>query len=229
MAVVKKYKASIVAIKCFIDGIYTLDIQSLGSPFKYSPGQFLHLALDDYDPSCTWPDSRCFSIQTPPGSEIIRITYAVKGRFTKRMASSLEVGNQVTLKLPYGDLFTQDHNKKNTIFIAGGTGITPFLSLFNNITFREYLNPKLFAGYRTKSMNLYHAELSNAKEINPSFSAKYFYEDETGLINTEDILKEREKDGTYFISGPPAMIGFFKHMLHDRGIALANIKTDDWE
>jgi NAD(P)H-flavin reductase len=82
----KKYKSKIIAISNPFSGIYTLEIKSLGRPYKYLPGQFLHLALDDdYDGIGQWPDSRCFSMQSNPNEETIKITYAVKGAFTKEM------------------------------------------------------------------------------------------------------------------------------------------------
>ena len=129
----KKYKSIVVSILNPFSGIYTVEFASERGNYKYLPGQFLHIALDeDYDGSSQWPDSRCFSMQSNPIEETIKITYAVKGVFTHQMEQQLMVGSEVWLKLPYGDLFTQPHNKTNTVFIAGGTGITPFLSLFTH-------------------------------------------------------------------------------------------------
>ena len=117
----KKYRSKVKSIINPFSGIYTLEFESLDRAYKYSPGQFLHLAIDsDYDGSSQWPDSRCFSMQSNPNEETIRITYSVKGDFTKQMEQNLKVGSEVWLKLPYGDLFTQPHNKINTVFIAGG-------------------------------------------------------------------------------------------------------------
>ena len=45
MAVIKKYKAEIVSIVNVIDNIYTIEFKAIDTNFKYSPGQFLHLAL----------------------------------------------------------------------------------------------------------------------------------------------------------------------------------------
>jgi len=62
MAIVKKYQARIVSLQNEIEGVYTLEFESLGKPFNYAPGQFLHLAMDeDYDGSGQWPESRCSS------------------------------------------------------------------------------------------------------------------------------------------------------------------------
>ena len=171
MAIVKKYPAKVKSIHNPIDGVFTVEFETLDKPFKYAPGQFMHLALDEYDPGGQWPDSRCFSMQTSPDEALIKITYAAKGQFTNRMQRELKTGIEVTLKLPYGDLFTQPHNKTNTIFIAGGTGITPFLSLFNHSSFAAYSNPILYAGFRNQAMNVYSVELGIALSISSAFIA----------------------------------------------------------
>lgn len=224
----KKYRSIIVSINNPFTGIYTLEFESLGRPYKYHPGQFLHLALDDdYDGSGQWPESRCFSMQSNPNEETIRITHAVKGDFTKLMEQNLKVGTEVWLKLPYGDLFTQPHNKTNTVFIAGGTGITPFLSLFTHESFNEYINPKIYLGFRSHSYNIYQDEIDGS--CNSSQFVKYFYEDTDGLIDIELIYKENGPESNYFISGPPAMIKIFKNALIENGTPTANVLTDDWE
>ena len=225
---VKKYQAEIIAIFNPANGVYTLEL-SAQKPFKYAPGNFLHLALDEYDPSGAWPESRCFSIQTCPEEANIKITYAVKGRFTQRMEKELSVGKEVWLKLPFGDLFTQEHGKENTIFIAGGTGITPFLSLFTDKSFAEYTNPRLYTGFRNQDLNFYQSKLEKAKEINPELQTTVFYQDTDGIIDIESIYNAHPDAGAFFISGPPAMIKNFKNYLKSKSVGEDRIKTDDWE
>jgi len=229
----KKYQSEVISILNPFAGIYTLEFQSLGRPYKYHPGQFLHIALDkDYDGSSQWPDSRCFSMQSNPNEETIRITYAVKGDFTKQMERQLTVGSEVWLKLPYGDLFTQPHNKTNTVFIAGGTGITPYLSLFTHESFNEYVNPKIYLGFRSKEFNIYSSELDLVKLRANSVELcvpKIVYQNTEGIINIEKIFSENGTQSNYFISGPPAMIKAFKQSLLSNGVPTGNVLTDDWE
>lgn len=229
---VKKHLSEIVSIINPIENIYTVELQSLSGRFKYFPGQFLHLALDsDYDGIGQWPDSRCFSMQSNPSEKILRITYAVKGRFTGRMREELHPGRKVWLKLPYGDLFTQPHNKTNTVFIAGGTGITPFLSLFTHDAFREYINPQIYLGFKTKAHNVYEDALMTMHERNPSLvkrHARVCYEASDGIIDIERIACENSASSTYFISGPPEMIKSFKNHLKNKKISENQILTDDW-
>ena len=229
----KKYKSTVLSIINPFEGIYTIEFVPEHGKFKYSPGQFLHLAIDsDYDGSGQWPDSRCFSMQSNPGEETIRITYSVKGEFTKEMEQSLKVGSEVWLKLPYGDLFTQPHNKTNTVFIAGGTGITPFLSLFTHESFNEYINPRIYLGFRSKDYNIYQNELNSVRLCGNSVELcvpKIFYEDQDGLIDIQTIFNENGLASNYFISGPPTMIKIFKQTLITKGVPASNVLTDDWE
>lgn len=229
MAIVKKYPARVKSIHNPIDGVFTVEFETLDKPFKYAPGQFMHLALDEYDPGGQWPDSRCFSMQSSPDEALVKITYAVKGQFTYRMQKELKTGIEVTLKLPYGDLFTQPHNKTNTVFIAGGTGITPFLSLFKHTSFADYVNPVLYAGFRNQAMNVYGAELEFAQKINPTFKLISVYQDKDGLLDINEIFKTAHKQSSFFISGPPIMIKTFKQVLIDKGVPTNQILTDDWE
>lgn len=229
----KKYRSIIVSINNHFEGIYTIEFQSLNGKYKYHPGQFLHIAIDqEYDGTSQWPASRCFSMQSNPNEKTIRITYAVKGEFTRQMEQNLKVGSEVWLKLPYGDLFTQTHNKRNTIFIAGGTGITPFLSLFNHESFNEYINPKIYLGFRSKEFNIYSDELNIVKLRGNSVELcvpKIFYQDIEGILNIQKIFEENSAESIFFISGPPTMIRTFKNLLIEKGVTTANILTDDWE
>ena len=224
----KKYRSKLISIVNPFEGIYTLEFQSLNGKYKYAPGQFLHLALDtDYDGTSQWPDSRCFSMQSNPNEETIRITYSVKGAFTKQMVEQLKAGSEVWLKLPYGDLFTQAHSKTNTVFIAGGTGITPFLSLFTHESFNQYTNPKIYLGFRSKEYNIYTEELS--RSCNSSSFVQLYNEDIDGVIDIHSIFNDNGINSNYFISGPPAMIKSFKQTLLLNGVPSGNILTDDWE
>ena len=229
MAIVKKYSAEVISIEQPIEQLYTIKMRALNGSFKYAPGQFLHLALEEYDPSSGWPESRCFSMQSTSKEDFIKITYAVKGAFTKRMADELSVGKLITLKLPYGDLFSQEHSKENTIFIAGGTGITPFLSLFNDQSFVNYSKPILYAGFRERKLNLYEDEIKLAMNINSGLKVNCIYQDEKGILNIAEILKSNGSKNTFFISGPPVMIKNFKTYLLENGVPQNQIKTDDWE
>jgi len=225
MAIVKKYPASVVAISNYVNGVYTIELESLEKPFRYEPGQFLHLTVDEYDPAGQWPDSRCFSIQSNPSEKNIKITFSVKGKYTRKMEKALKKGSILWLKLPYGNMFSQPHNKENTVFIAGGTGITPFLSLFTHGSFNQYKKPKIYLGFKSKLFNIFNEELTL---INSS-CVTIQYEDIEGILDINEIFIKNGTKSSYFISGPPTMIKEFRQNLISYGVPLDSVLTDEWE
>lgn len=228
--IIKKHQASVSKVTNPYTNIYTVEFSLGDSRFKYHPGQFLHLALnEDYDGIGQWPDSRCFSLQSNPQEKNIRITYSVKGDFTSSMSEQLSVGRRVWLKLPYGDLFQRTHNKHRTVFIAGGTGITPYLSLFSDSSFALYDTPSLFAGFRTRQANFYQNELEAAQMINNGFKICINYQDNDGLIDLNEILAFATDETTFFISGPLEMIDFYRTNMISHGVSQDQIRTDDWQ
>ena len=226
MALIRKYRSRVVSVEQPLEEIYVVVFESLEKNYKFKPGQFLHLALDPYDPTKAWPDSRCFSIQSPPEESFIKITFSKKGKYTERMSRELLQGKEVTLKLPFGDLFQKPHEKENCVFIAGGTGITPFLSLFNDYSFVDYKNVNLYFGVRNSSSHIYQDEFDKARTINNSLKVQVINQSTDGIMGIKQIIKENSKNTTYFISGPPEMIKVFKKSLTENNIE--NIRTDDW-
>lgn len=232
MSIVKKYKSVVVSKTNPVSDIYTVEFRSLSGKYKYQPGQFLHLAIDSgYDGSDQWPVSRCFSMQSNPDEQNIRITYAVKGYFTRMMKEYLQEGSEIWLKLPYGDLFLRPHNKVDTVFIAGGTGITPFLSLFTHRSFNEYVNPRIYLGFKSGSYFIYDREMQliQSSEKIVLSGIKVVYEDVEGRLDIDRIFLENGKSPNYFISGPVEMINSFRSFLMSNGLKGNQIFSDDWE
>ena len=80
MAVVRKIPCQVRSVADHGEHVYTVELApSLPVP-RFQPGQFLHLALDAYQPGGFWPESRVFSIASSPKErDRLAITYAVKG------------------------------------------------------------------------------------------------------------------------------------------------------
>ena len=147
------------------DHVYTVDLAPERPVPRFKPGQFLHLALDDYDPSGFWPESRVFSIASSPAQRNnLKISYSVRGRYTARMENELNSGRTVWVKLPYGDFVIRDAN--NVALLAGGTGITAFIAFIDGLT-NEFHN-NIFLAYGARKPEV--LELDSAKKLssNPS-------------------------------------------------------------
>jgi len=115
------------------DRVYTVELKPERPVPAFHPGQFLHLTVDDYDPSGFWPESRVFSIASSPMDRSrLTIIYSVKGQYTSRMEKEMCAGKVVWVKLPYGE-FVVD-GRADVVLIAGGTGITAFQAFIEGLS-----------------------------------------------------------------------------------------------
>ncbi len=210
------------------DGIHTVQFSAPSRATRFKAGQFLHLTLDDFDPSeGYWPESRAFSIASKPGGDVIEIVYSVRGTFTKRMEEELAVGKQVWLKLPYGDFIVEKHvgQGQHAVFIAGGTGVSPFIPYFHQVVEQGISNPlSIYYGIRGREHFLYKSVIEDI-----SFIAKVYVVE--GLFDIQLISREIAGivNSVCFISGPPNMIHAFQKELRVQGFPPELIIIDAWE
>jgi ferredoxin-NADP reductase len=241
-----KIPASVAAIHDFSDGIFTLILSPQKRIPKFKPGQFLHLAIDDYDPAGGfWPDSRVFSIASNPDDATVFIAFSVKGKFTNRMRSEIAVGKTVWLKFPYGDFIIDSiaGAERDVILVAGGTGITPYLSFLSQ-TLRKPSNRKisLFYGVRKISHVICGDIIGACLNSLPGFSLHFFVEEnldpgkipfggKCGSLKASVIASTAKNlvNPIVFLSGPPQMISAFKKDFIEGGIDPKNIAIDEWE
>jgi hypothetical protein len=95
MSMARKIRCAVERITDHGDRVYTVELTPETPVPAFRPGQFLHLALDAYDPSGFWPESRVFSIASAPSQRrALRIAYSVKGAYTIRMEQELRAGGE---------------------------------------------------------------------------------------------------------------------------------------
>ena len=205
---------------------------------RFLPGQFLHLALDPYDPSSFWPESRVFSIASSPSNQqSVRITYAVKGKFTARMEKELAAGKEVWVKLPYGEFIID--NSCDVVLFAGGTGITAFSAFLDQLNGDQENSISLFYGTRNFDLLIYRSMIDQKVEICPKLNAWYYSEDGHQQNDREKIGKLSIKSAfaclnnplekEYYLSGPPGMLQTLRDGLNQRSVNSDLIKIDSWE
>jgi len=210
---------------------------------KFEPGQFLHLAIDNYDPSFNWPESRVFSIATSPTrAQEIDLIISQKGNYTKRIFSEIKVGDTVWIKLPYGTFNFKESFNRKTFLIAGGTGITPFISYLQFLLDNVYpINISLHYGVRSSELIIINDLLAECLDKLRNFKLSiylekdsiipYAYKSTKGIISIDNIIKEAEEssNNVFYLAGPPIMIQIFKNELIKHGYNDDSFFYDKWE
>jgi NAD(P)H-flavin reductase len=241
MANPSKVLATVSAIRAFGEGVYELNFAVPSRYTRYLPGQFLHLTLDEFDPTTGyWPESRVFSIASEPRQDHVTVVYSVKGEYTKRMERELAVGREVWLKFPYGDfIIGEDHLRQGPLaLIAGGTGVSPYWPFLKAHAEREG-EVHLFYGVRKAEHLLFRQDLETAL-TRPWFRLHLMVEDgsvdglpaERGRLSIGKVAADLGVGfaaANFYLSGPPAMIRTFKEDLGTRGVTPDHIHIDEWE
>ena len=251
MSMLRKIRCVVGAITDHGGGVYTVDLAPASTAPSFRPGQFLHLTVDDYDPSGFWPESRVFSIASSPrGRNRIRICYSVKGRYTTKMEQTLKVGGGVWIKLPYGDFVIDEAS--DAVLIAGGTGISAFTAFLEALTPQGSQAVTLVYGARTPALLLFQEMILAQLAAVSKFNAVFFTETPneafaqrmavlpraprclTGRISLDALLRPppavlRPPSSVFYLSGPPVMLNVLMADLKLRGVPPEQIRTDAWE
>ncbi len=218
--------------------VYTVLLQPSTRPPRFLAGQFLHLALDPFRPGDFWPDSRVFSIASAAAqTDVLRITYAVKGVFTTRMEAELQPDRDVWIKMPYGE-FTVSRDR-DVCLVAGGTGITAFTAFLSDLPADHPHEVYVFYGARAPHLLIYRGlteELAHrcAKARVHLFSEELDGADGGllhGRLDIENLSMHLPCPSplTYYLAGPPAMIRSLAHAIPSLGAQPSQIVVDAWE
>jgi NAD(P)H-flavin reductase len=170
-----------------------------------------------------WSEPHPFTISGAPEDALIRLTIKKEGKFTSAIGD-LKPGAPVKCMGPLGVFCKDIDAKPSIVMIAGGVGITPFLSVlrhFRNIKAANEVT--LFWGNKTiedlfsteeikqmsQELNLTVVHcLSRDDDVNryvdTQFTKVYY---EKGRLN-EGILKKYSVvvDAAFYLCGPPLMM-----------------------
>jgi ferredoxin-NADP reductase len=99
------------------------------SRFDFKPGQSADLTLADPPETDPEGNTRTFSIASPPFENQLMFTTRMRDTAFKRSLKKIALGTQVKIDPPMGSFTLHKNSAKAAVFLAGGIGITPFLSI----------------------------------------------------------------------------------------------------
>lgn len=176
--------------------------------------------------------NRAYSISSSPrdareGFYELTLKYVQGGLVSRYVLDNWKEGDEVELSGPAGNFYyTALRDAKTVLCLAGGSGITPFLSLANAIVDGdEDFRMVLLYGSRTEGDILYKAEFDRLAQdariqvvhvLSDEEKAGY----EHGFINAELIQKYAPAGEPYsvFICGPQAMYRFVDKEIEKLGL-----------
>ncbi len=106
-------------------GLVSLSLAPVGRAMRFVPGQFAYLRLTD---AAVTSEPHPFSIASDPGATGIRFVVKELGDWTAGI-DAVEPGAAAVVEGPYGRFSHRFVKGRSQLWVAGGVGITPFLSM----------------------------------------------------------------------------------------------------
>ncbi len=219
-----------------------------GKPLPYfRAGQYISLKLPIEGSFVTRSYSLCSSPKEALADRYEITVRANPGGFVAdRLLSGKQAGDRLVSSGPQGFFYYEDlRDAKHVVGLAGGSGITPFLSMARAICDGiEDFSLTLLYGSRTEDDILFRGELDEIARVCPKFRVVHILSEEEktgyehGFISADLIKKYAPAQGEYsvFLCGPEAMYRFLKPEISKLGLPerlfrrkLIDVTKTPWE
>ncbi len=202
---------------------------------RFFPGQYVDLAIPGTD------EVRSFSMANTSSKDSGQLEFVIRvypdGLFSGFLADRLQVGDRLDLTGPFGVFTLREGYDSDLIFLGGGAGMAPILSLLRSMVAKGIeRKATYYYGARTRKDLCFEAELRELESALPGFryipalsgpTADDEWDGEVGLIT--DVVKRHESDlkGTHaYVCGPPPMVEAAMPLLASLGVAEKRIYYD---
>jgi len=188
---------------------------------QWVPGMFMQVSFEKKGASEPWLDSRAFSFASW-GSSKARILVRREGTFTSTLIARAQDGFTTSIRYPFGNFLL--NSKFNKVFLAGGAGISVFLSYLDYLNLEDNAKESVIILHSTKNEDetirkIYWGKIpSNVHLLN--FITNREGRGYTGRfsINTIKSLISERQDWSFYICGPPSFNAFWYESLKAIGV-----------
>ncbi len=209
--------------------------------FSFKAGQATDLTLLNPPETDSEGNIRTFSIASPPFED--QLTFATRMRDTafKRSLKVLPIGTEINISLPSGSFTLHKNANKPAVFLAGGIGITPFLSVVRQADHDRVAQKLcLFYSNRRPEDAPFLDILQGLEKTNPNFRliatmtemarSDRQWKGDTGFINGQMLARHLAtlQGPIYYIAGPPPMVAAMREMLVSVGVDEDEIRTEEF-
>lgn len=202
-------------------------LQPEGRKLVHRPGQFLFVS---FDADGTLEEQHPFTISSAPSEANLRLTIKACGDWTRHLYHTLEAGSGALVEGAYG-LFDYKQGGEKQIWIAGGIGVTPFISFLRDVEGDVYRDVDFFYTVRTREEALFLDEIMAAGRKNPAFRPHIRFSLEEGAFTMDDILKQTgaSVSGRHvYMCGPLGMVTAFSEKFRRLGVPPTRIHFEEF-
>lgn len=197
------------------------------SMFKFTPGQFAFIEIE----APGFREAHPFSISSGAGDRHLRFTVRALGDYTRRLRDHAHLlGARVRVEGPYGR-FDPLGGRGRQVWIAGGIGITPFLSVMRSLDPEHGKTIHLYYCVREGKEAVFWDEMTQRAILGGV--SLHRIETETGArLGIERLVADLGNDLTlwdYYLCGPRPLTSAISKGLRRREVPARQIHDEAFE
>ena len=209
-----------------LGAITEISAEPTSTALNYLPGQFAYVTFN----GSVSKEEHPYSISTYDASGKIRFSIKNSGDFTATL-DRLKVDDTCDVHGAFGIFGHGVYETKNPIvMVAGGIGITPFLSLLTWLSVNDKTRKvTLYYSVSVASEAVYKKELTQLAVLLSNLTVKVIDTSKEGFLDAKKILADsspKAKPARYLICGPPAMQHALTAQLLKAGVSNLRIETE---
>ena len=209
--------------------------------FSFKAGQAIDIVLIDPPGSDEGAARHTFSIVSAPFEAKLTIATRLRDSPFKRSLKALPDGSPIGIEGRSGSLVLHNNHARAAVMIAGGIGITPFVSILRQAA-TDPLPRRLvllYANHRPEDA-AFLAELQALESPNENFrlvatmtrmsDSTQPWTGETGAIDAPLVRRIADELAApiYYLAGPPAMVEAMRQTLQAAGVDDDDLRSEEF-
>jgi predicted ferric reductase len=208
------------------DSTTEVSLEPARDPLVFVPGQFVVLSFGG---SAAW-QRHPFSVASAPSARRLDVSIRAVGDYTRELHDKLRPGTPAKAVGPFGG-FDYRRGGHDQVWIAGGIGITPFMSWLRSLDSSFDRSVAFYYSVRRRADALYLDEIDAAARRHPTLHVTVIETDNDGLLTAEKVTNGHN-DGAdlwIYMCGPPPMTTALARGFRTLGIPASHVRWEQFD
>ena len=211
-----------------LNGVSTeVTLKPTSEMLNFEAGQFVFVAFGG-DQQLSEPHP--FTVSSAPDEDVLRLSIKGSGDWTRYLVNNLKSGTAAQVEGAYG-MFSHKTGGAEQVWIAGGIGVTPFLSWLRDAGSALGKQVDFFYGVRSEGDALYWDEIVDSAENNPNLTAHLQLSSQDGHLSAETIaqtVRGNIANKHIYLCGPIKMTEGFSRAFRKMGVPANQIHFEEF-